>query len=505
MHKRIDNILILGGGSAGFLAAITLRYRHPQLPITVLRSKEIGVIGVGEATTIVLPHHLHEYLNIDLKEFYALAQPQWKLGIRFLWGKRPFFDYAFSHQLDSKYQVLPKVTGYYCRGPMDYVGAVSGLMTQNKIFVRDQYGQPVVNNGLAYHIENVTFVGYLESVARRMGVNVQEDIVQEVLEDEHGVTGLRVSSGDIVTADLFVDCSGFVSLLLDKTLHEPYISFKRSLYNDRAVVGGWKRDDEPIKPYTTAETMSAGWCWQIDHEFHINRGYVYSSDFISDSDAEAEFRQKNPKVTDTRIVRYRTGRFERAWVKNVVAVGNSSGFVEPLESTGLAAMCCQANVLAEALIECNRELCPSILQLYNRRNASSWDQIRRFLAIHFKFNNRYDTPYWLACQADADIESAADIVACYQELGPSVLWRSILLDPRDQFGTEGYLSLLVGQQVPYNASYTPSETEWSNWERIQKAIQRQVSYGLSVREGLDLVRSPQWQWPPHLYRQATSF
>jgi tryptophan halogenase len=330
-------------------------------------------------------------------------------------------------------------------------------------------------------------------------VNVEEDIVQEVLQDENGVSGLRVSSGAVRTADLFVDCSGFVSLLLDKTLHEPYISFKSSLYNDRAVVGGWQRAEEPIKPYTTAESMSAGWCWQIDHEFHINRGYVYSSDFISDAEAEAEFRQKNPKITDTRIVRYRTGRFERAWVKNVVAIGNSSGFVEPLESTGLAAICGQANVLAEGLHECDRLLRPSILDLYNRRNAKSWDDIRRFLSIHFKFNYRYDNPYWRACQEDADIQSAADIVACYRELGPTTLWRSILLDARDQFGTEGYLSLLVGQEVPYEAAYTPSETEWSNWQRIQQAIERQVSFGLSVREGLELIRSPQWQWPPNLY------
>jgi tryptophan 7-halogenase len=311
-----------------------------------------------------------------------------------------------------------------------------------------------------------------------------------------------VSSGAVVSADLFVDCSGFVSLLLDKTLHEPYISFKPSLYNDRAVVGSWDRTDEPIKPYTTAETMNAGWCWQIDHEHHINRGYVYSSDFISDAEAEAEFRQKNPKIGDTRIVRYRTGRFERAWVKNVVAIGNSSGFVEPLESTGLAAICGQTNVLAEGLHECDRQLCPAIIDLYNRRNAASWDQIRRFLSIHFKFNYRYDNAYWRACQEDADIESAADVVECYRQLGPSTQWRSILLDPRDQFGTEGYLSLLVGQDVPYESTYSPSAEEWSNWERIQQAIKRQVAHGLSVREGLDLIRSPQWQWPANLYRAA---
>src|SRR5688572_26775120 len=110
MNKRVARVLVLGGGSAGFLAAITIKYRSPHLPVVVVRSKDIGIIGVGEGTTVVLPQHLHDYLKIDLSEFYRLAEPQWKLGIRFLWGKRPFFDYAFAHQIDTKYHALSKCT-----------------------------------------------------------------------------------------------------------------------------------------------------------------------------------------------------------------------------------------------------------------------------------------------------------------------------------------------------------------------------------------------------------
>src|SRR5207248_805307 len=155
----------------------------------------------------------------------------------------------------------------------------------------------------AYHIENVHFVRYLEGVAARLGVVVKDDTVVEVLQNDDGVAGLRLASGMTATADLYVDCSGFASLLLGKTLKEPYFSFKSSLYNDRAVASWWDRTDEPMQHYTTAETMNCGWCWRIDHEHQIARGYVYSSGFISDSDAEAEFRAKNPKVTDTRIVK----------------------------------------------------------------------------------------------------------------------------------------------------------------------------------------------------------
>jgi len=501
-QNRIQTVLVLGGGSAGFLAAITLKGRLPQLQVTVLRSKDIGIIGVGEGTTVTIPQHLHDYLKVDIKEFFRDAEPQWKLGIRYYWGPRPFFDYVFGFQIDTKYQLLPKTTGYYYDDPLSYVGIQSGLMTENKIFVRDMSGLPNVRSEPAYHIENEKFVRFLETHAARIGVQIQDDTVEQVIHDEHGVQELRLVSGGAAKADLFVDCSGFASVLLGKTLGIPFVSFKRSLFNDRAVVGGWARTDEPIKPYTTAETMAAGWCWQIEHEPHINRGYVFSSDFISDEEAEAEFRAKNPKVTKTRIVRFRTGRYERTWVNNVVGIGNASGFVEPLEATGLGMICTQAQALAEMLCEGNQQINPSLVKHYDLRVARNWDQIVKFLAVHFKFNTRIDTPYWRACQNEAELGWAEEIVECYRAIGPSVIARETLLDYHDQFGMEGYLTMLVGQKVPHENPYRPSYQEQENWSRIQQAVKNKVSRAYTVREALDLVRSDYWQWPADLYSRA---
>lgn len=321
----VKRVLVVGGGSAGFLAAITLKTRLPELDVAVIRSKEIGIIGVGEGSTVVLPSHLHGYLGIDQGAFYRRADPLWKLGIRFLWGRRPYFDYAFGHQLDTQYQLLPKGTGFYCdEGPFDYVGIPSGLMTHNAIFVRQATGQPLIEPHFAYHIENENFVAFLETHALDIGVRIVDDTIVEVRQDDHGVAGLKLAAGTVAQADLYVDSSGFVSLLLSKTLGEPFRSFKSSLFCDRAVVGGWPRAEEPIQPYTTAETMNAGWCWQIEHEKRINRGYVYSSSFLTDAEAETEFRAKNPKVGPTRVVKFISGRYERSWVKNVVAIGNWS-------------------------------------------------------------------------------------------------------------------------------------------------------------------------------------
>ncbi len=498
----IRRVCVLGGGSAGFLAAITVKFRCPELDVVVVRSPEIGIIGVGEATTITLPQHLHGYLRLNMRQFFEQAQPQWKLGIRFLWGKRPYFDYTFSHQLDTRYLVLPRGAGYYCsNGPFDYVGLTSGLMTHNCLWNRRGDGLPDIHGAVAYHLENETFVSYLEQLARHINIGIEEDTVREVQQNETGISGLRCQRSGLREADLFIDCTGFVSLLLGKALQEPFVSYQASLFNDRAVVGGWDREEEPIQPYTTAETMSSGWCWRIDHEHRINRGYVFSSGFQSEAEAEAEFRAANPKVKETRFIRFRTGRFERAWVKNVLAVGNSGGFVEPLESTGLACICELSQGIAEILHETKGRPTPTMIREFNRRHACGWDIIRDFLAVHFKFNTRYDTPYWQACRAKAELCGAQPIVEYFQENGPSVLWRTTLFDPKDQFGAEGYLSLLVGQQVPYRADPLTAE-EVANWERIRKQIRASSERAISVPQALALIRSSAFMWPEKLYHEG---
>src|SRR3954462_1828785 len=223
----VQRIVVVGGGSAGFPAAITLKARLTSLSVRGIRSKEIGIIGLGWGSTAGLTSRLHGYLNIDFREFYDRAQPQWKLGIRFLWGRRPFFDYAFEPQFGRDYVSLPKSPGYYVGdGAVDYAGIGSALMTENKAFLRRRDGRAHITHALAYHLENEKFVSFLDWYAARLGVEVLDDTILEVRRDEHGVAGLRLASGAAIDADLYVDCSGFASLLLGKTLGEPFNSFR---------------------------------------------------------------------------------------------------------------------------------------------------------------------------------------------------------------------------------------------------------------------------------------
>ena len=496
---NVQRVLVLGGGSAGFLAAITLKKRLPELAVTVLRSSDIGIIGVGEGTTIPVAAHLHEYLGIPIDEFHRLAKPTWKLGIRFLnWGPRPYFDYALGQQYDVLYPGMSRNAAFYAGETLD-AGMLSALMSNDCVFPRSPAGAPMITRDTAYHLENELLVGFLAYYAEKLGVAIVEDTVLHVEQDDAGVTGLRLESGRTMSADLYIDSSGFRSVLLGGALRNPFESFKASLFSDRACVGGWTRDSEPIRPYTTGEAMDSGWCWRIDHEGHINRGYVYSSSFISDDDAEREFRAKNPKITNTRVVKFTSGRYACQWVKNVVAIGNSCGFVEPMEATALTKICLDTQALAEALADTCLEIVPTTVRQFNLRSAVLWDTTRDFLAIHYKFNTRLQTPYWKACVADTDLGGAQEYVDFYRENGPSTFWRNQLIDARNPFGFEGYLSMMIGMNIPYRKRFAPPDDDIRTWQMLANRYQSAAKKSVPIAEALAYVRHPQWQWPEHLF------
>jgi len=487
----IQSILVLGGGSAGLMAAVVLKRRLPALNVRVLRSPEIGIIGVGEGTTVSFPKLFFEYLKLQPKSFYELAEPTWKLGVRFLWGPRKQFYYSFGYEFQHRYPDLARNNGFYPAETEDTTpvpGPLSAFMYHGKAFPRLPDGRPQLHNHHAYHIENKKLVEWLEATALALGVQIIDATVTPERGDK-GIEALVDGSGKRWSADLYIDASGFRSEILGRTLHEPYINYGDSLFCDRAVIAGWPRTDEPILPYTTAETMSAGWCWQIEHEHFINRGYVYSSNFISDDEALQEFRAKNPSIaTEPRVVKFRTGRHVRNWVGNVVAVGNSVGFVEPLEATALQVICVQISSLADSLLDCVCEPTPSLMDLYNRFNARAWDEIRDFLSIHYAFNTRFDTRFWVACRNDTKLHGAQLLVDFYRENGPSIMSGAQFLHGSNSFGMDGYLTLLIGQNVPHAKPFSRSPKEAEIWRNRAAKWHRDAQRGLNVRECLASIR-----------------
>jgi tryptophan halogenase len=498
----VKHVLVLGGGSAGFMAALALKVRLPQLNVTMVRSSDLGIIGVGEGSTKAMTHFLHHTLRVDMRQFFAVARPTWKLGLRFIWGPRPYFNYTFGPQLETKsHPELTRANGYYCDEDIEYTDHLSALMSQDRVFEK-RNGQPVMHDFIAYHIENEHFVKFLEMYARSLGIEIHEGLVKEVKQNEIGVSALVLEDGREMSADLFVDASGFRSELLGRTLKEPFISYAGTLFCDRAVVGGWKREsaeDQLIRPYTTCETMDSGWCWQIEHESRINRGYVYSSAFISDDEAEKEFRRKNPKVGTTRIVKFISGRYERAWVGNVVAIGNSSGFVEPLEATALGNIAGQCNTLAETLWLSDSQPRPAQIGCFNRLSAANWDSIRGFLGVHYKFNTRLNTEFWRHCQQHTDLASATDIVDYYQQAGPDGYYGPIAINTlHDQFQIGGYITLLTGMKAPYRKTFNPSQKELQIMQAHRTQMKAWAGSAMTVNEALKALsagKPRQADWP----------
>lgn len=489
--EKVQRVVIMGGGSAGLIAALTLKLRVPELDIEVVHSSELGVIGVGEGTTAAFPRHFFEYLKIKPAGLYAGAEPTWKLGIHFLWGPRPKgFYYTFHQEYKARWPEMQRNTGFYCDDQTEWLGMVSACMAKDRVFPRrPQDGAPHFHKNHAFHIENEKLVSYLSGECAKAGVTFVDGIVNEVEKGPCGVAALNLQDGRRITGDLFVDASGFKSELLGKALEEPFISYESSLFCDRAVIGGWPRTTEVIKPYTVAETMDCGWCWQIEHENWINRGYVYSSKFISDEDALSELHRKNPKIANTpRVVRFSSGRRRNHWVGNVVGIGNSAGFVEPLEATALQVICIETSTLADTLRDSLGAPNAPLVKLYNRYNTRQWDELRDFLAVHYKFNTRTDNPFWQACRADTDIAGAAEVVDFYLANGPSGVAESVMFDPNNSFGLEGYLAMLVGQSVPHAKPWNPPPAEAKLWKERLANYGQHAASGYTVAECLKLIR-----------------
>ena len=499
----IQDVLILGGGTAGFFMAASLKTHHPCLRVRVVRSSTLGIIGVGEGSTTDLLRFIHGFLRVPPSEFYRAVKPSLKLGIKFLWGKEDY-HYTFTGALRQKFEPSGVPIGFACDETLADVDIHTSLMAAGKVFPRSPDGPwPLVNPTVGYHIENAELVAWLESHAAKLGIEVIDGDLASVEQAEGEIQALHLKDGQRLAADFFVDASGFHAELIGKALGTPFISYADSLFCDKAVVGGWARTSEPILPYTTAETMAAGWAWQIEHPGRINRGYVYCSQFISDADAEAEFRAKNPKVGPTRIVPFVPGRYAHQWVGNVFAVGNAAGFVEPLEATSLLCIAHECRFLTIALAEGGLKKNDSMRETTDHLCGRLWDEIRDFLAVHYRFNQRADTLFWRHCRAHVALHGAQRMVDFYRENGPTFCLEVELLAPAQSiFQLEGFWLHLVAMGVPHERMdrLTPAERQW--WASQRASNRGRAATGLTVEESLKVLHDPRWSWRPDFYKDV---
>ncbi len=419
------------------------------------------------------------------------------MGQRLDWGARDraHFNYPFDSYLTNKRPELRQPNLYYCLHDMQDAGLSYSQMDQlrSPLFV-DPAGQVTLVERFGYHIENRRFLDFLQAVAAARGVDIVEGHVARVEQAENGdIRSLALEGGGRIDGDLFVDCSGFRSLLLKETLGERFRTFDDALFVDSAIVGSWRRDT-PIVPYTRANTMDHGWCWNIEFAEHITRGYVFASAFCSDDEAMRELKEKNPKLgDDLRVIRFPSGRFEKFWVRNVIAIGNASGFVEPLEATALQLIVEQLRFVTKALYDSDGDPTPAMRGFENHRYRARWDDVRDFLALHYRFNHHSDSPFWRHAREKTSLGGAQEFVDYYQAAGPSILALGLIGD-RSIFGFDGYMNMLLGMKVPTARPPVLDDADRAGWARHQADVRVRAGRALTAEQALERVHAPDFRW-----------
>jgi flavin-dependent dehydrogenase len=418
----IESVVVVGGGTAGWMTASYLRAAFGErVSVTLVESAGVGTIGVGEATFSTV-RHFFDYLGLDEREWMPHCAASYKLAIRFEnWRRKghhfyhPFerlrtaagftlADWWLQEGGGDSFDHSCFVTPSLCearRAPrrMDgslFVGGLDGSLGRSTL--AEQRAQ----FPYAYHFDAALLAKFLCGWAVGRGTRHVVDDVVRVNQDGRGwITSVTTKQHGDVAGDLFVDCTGFRGLLINKALEEPFESFVDVLPNNRAVALRVPQDTPTagIAPYTTATAMDAGWIWTIPLYHRNGTGYVYSDEYCSPEEAERTLREFAAPGQDDLVanhIRMRIGRNRRSWVRNCVAIGLASGFVEPLESTGIFFIQHGIEQLVRHFPD--KRWDPLLAEDYNTRVAHVIDGVKEFLVLHYRAAARDDSPYWKAAK-----------------------------------------------------------------------------------------------------------
>jgi flavin-dependent dehydrogenase len=405
----IESVIVVGGGTAGWMTASYLKKAFPSVQITVLEAPAIPKIGVGEATVPNLQKVFFDFLGLPEDEWMRHCNAAFKCAVRFDNWRKPRAEGVDDHFYHT-FGILPNVD----KVPLSHYWAYKRKQGWDEPFEYACYREPALLDAklaprfldgsramyYAWHFDAHLVADYLKNLAIGWGVRHIVDQVENVeLSANGGIGSLRTTRGQTLSADLFVDCSGFRGLLINKALNEPFIDMSDYLINDSAVATAVPHDDAKngVDPYTSAIAMNAGWTWKIPMLGRFGTGYVYSSKFATEDEAALEFCKLwnlDPDKQNLNKIRFRVGRNRRAWVKNCVSIGLSSCFVEPLESTGIYFITASIYQLAKHFPDKNFD--PVLIDRFNKEIEFMFDDTRDFIQMHFLTTPREDTPFWRA-------------------------------------------------------------------------------------------------------------
>ena len=472
MNQPLDTIVIVGGGTAGWMTAAGLAHflRNSRTQITLIESDDIGTVGVGEAT---LPSIIgfNRLLGIDERDFLRATQGTFKLGIQFVdWKQKgqtyfhPFGSYG--HKLD-----ICDFHHYWLKARQSGLKAPLDDYCLNAILARDQLFSPPANDPStplstlthAYHFDAGLYARYLRTYAEARGVKRIEGKITHVSQDpETGfVTSVHLDKGQTVAGDLFVDCSGFRGLLIEDTLKTGYIDWSDTLPCNSALAVPSERTVN-VHPYTRSTAREAGWQWRIPLQHRTGNGYVYCNRYISDDDAHATLMNnlEGQAVAEPRLIRFTTGCRAQSWNKNVVAIGLSAGFIEPLESTSIHLI--QKAILK--LVRClpDKTMAPELIGEFNRQLRLEYVDTRDFISLHYKATERDDTPFWNYNRTNTISDSLKARMELFAHSG------RLFINDGEAFALTSWVAVMMGQGI-MPKTYDPTANVLSD-DDVRKSL-----------------------------------
>ncbi len=442
--KPIQRVIIAGGGTAGWNAAAAIsKILGKILDITLIESDEIATIGVGEAT---IPSMIafHNLLEINEPEFMATTQATFKLGISFEnWRNvNEHYFHSFGHTGTDHWTAgfqhfwhkglereLAADFGEYC---LEVKAAEAGRFAK------------LPNNKLnyAFHLDASLYAKYLRRMSEAFGVKRVEGKISKVETDAATghITSLRLDSGANLEADLFIDCTGFRALLIGQTMKVGYEDWSHWLFCDSAIAVQTESVGPP-HPYTRSIAHEAGWQWRIPLQHRVGNGITFSSRYTDEATARATLlgNIEGRILTEPRLIRFKPGQREKTWQGNCIALGLSSGFLEPIESTSIYLI--QRNLIRLLQMFPTNGICDADVNEFNMQCAQELEHIRDFIILHYHVTNRRDTPFWRDCSSMAIPASLQHRIDLFRETG------RVFRAPNELFAENSWIQVMLGQGI----------------------------------------------------------
>lgn len=454
----MENLVIVGGGTAGWMAAAAISkvFKDSPLNITVVESSKIGTVGVGEATIPEIVR-FNQILGIDEKEFLKFTHGTFKLGIEFVnWTEighsyiHPFGRYGNPIDSIPFFHHWQKLFNHGRAKPLkEYCLAIQ--CCENNKFARPVNipNSPLSEISYAFHFDAGLYAKFLRKYAEGWSVRCIDDTVSQVKKDASNgyIKELHLESGEVLSADFFIDCTGFKGLLIEQALHAGYDDWSHLLPANSAVTVATPKVD-PLPPYTRATAHKAGWQWRIPLQHRTGNGHVYSDAFISDQEA-LDILMNNLEgeaQTEPKLIRFKTGKRRKLWSKNCLALGLSGGFLEPLESTSI-------HLIYEGIANFlglfpNKIVDPVLSDKFNQLQDNTFTNVRDFLILHYWATKRDDSDFWRYCRELQIPDTLKNKIELYKNTG------RVFRENNELFGEVSWIAVMQGQGITTN-HYNP--------------------------------------------------